>query len=228
MNIVAVIPIRGRDKEFKEGKMPFVAGKSLIAYTIKAAKEAEKIDRVIVSTDSSAIAEEAKRFGAEAPFIRPKELSRPGIKLEEVLRHTVLYLEEEEGYKTDILVLLEVTHPIRRKGLIDQVIEVLIKEDLDSCFVAYEEKHNFWVSDEEEGLKMVGVEDYSPREKKGPIYKEMGGIATATRAEFIKQGRRLGDKIGVLPLRDITALIDTHDESGLWLAGMILGEEKDS
>jgi hypothetical protein len=58
------------------------------------------------------------------------------------------------------------------------------------------------------------------------VYREVSGLVCATRAEFVKKGMRLGKKVGLIPLRDIHALIDTHDESGLWLAGIVMDADK--
>ncbi|MBI5411322.1 MAG: hypothetical protein HZA21_04960 [Nitrospirae bacterium] len=53
---------------------------------------------------------------------------------------------------------------------------------------------------------------------KHPLYREMGGIVTATHAGFIKEGKRLGKKVGLIPLRSLSAWVDTRDEVGLFLA----------
>jgi len=222
LNIIAIIPIRGEDKEFKNGGMPIIGGKPLISYTIESAKESELIDRIIVSTDSQDIANVAREYGAEIPFIRPKELSDKDVGIVPVLKHCVLWLEKNENYLTDIVVLMEVTHPIRERGLIDRVLKTLLEEELDSVFVAHEERHDFWIANEFGELEMLSVEGNQPRHLKKPIYREMGGIACATKAQFIKEGKRIGGRVGLIPLRDISAIVDTHDEQGLLLVEKIM------
>ena len=76
-SIVAVIPISVADTDFAGGRMPLLAGRALLEYTFRAAKESRFVDRLIVSTDSARIAEACKASGVDAPFIRPPELANP-------------------------------------------------------------------------------------------------------------------------------------------------------
>ena len=223
-NILAVIPIRGQDKEFQTDASALLGGKPLIGYTIESAKGSRWINKVVVSTDSEKIASLTRSLGAETPFLRPASLSKPGVALTEVLKHCIELLEKKENYSAEIVVLLEVTHPLRPAGLIDEVIDILIREGLDTVFVAREERHEFWTFDASGELNRVGEQgglrqdDSLPRETKRPLYKEMGGLATAIRASVIREGRRLGDRVGLVPLRDATSLVDLHDEDGMRLA----------
>jgi CMP-N-acetylneuraminic acid synthetase len=216
MKTIAIIPIRGDDPQ---GGPDFrLGGKPLLAYTVEAAREAQLVDRVIVTTDSPAIAELARDCGAEAPFIRPAELSRPDVPLGQALKHCVGWLEENEGYVTQVVTLLEITHPIREEGLIDQVLQVLLDQELDSVFAAVEERQDFWQMDRHGSLVRIGDTEDRPRQSKPPLYREMGGIVTATRASCIREGRRLGRRVGLIPLRSLSARVDTRDEVGLFLA----------
>jgi CMP-N-acetylneuraminic acid synthetase len=216
MSTVAIIPIRGDDPQ---GQPEFrLGGKPLLTYTVEAAKASRLIERVIVTTDNSEIAQLAEDCGAEVPFIRPAELSRPDVPLGRVLQHCIEWLEQREGYRTDIVTLLEITHPVRDEGVIDQVLEVLLEQQLDSVFVAVEEGQTFWRMDRYGSLVRVGDTEDLPRQNREPLYREMGGIVTATRAGFIKEGKRLGKKVGLIPLRSLSARVDTRDEVGLFLA----------
>ncbi len=73
--IIAIIPARGGSKSIPLKNIYPILGKPLIAYTIEAAKKSKLIDRIIVSTDHKKIAAVSRKFGAEAPFMRPAELS---------------------------------------------------------------------------------------------------------------------------------------------------------
>ena len=75
MNVVALICARGGSKGLPGKKIRPLAGKPLIAWAIEQALEVERVDRGIVSTDSSEIAAVAKQYGAEVPFMRPPELA---------------------------------------------------------------------------------------------------------------------------------------------------------
>ena len=71
MSVVAVIPARGGSKALPRKNILPLAGMPLLAYTVRDAREAKRIDRTIVSTDDAEIAEVARAAGAEVPFVRP-------------------------------------------------------------------------------------------------------------------------------------------------------------
>jgi len=219
---VAIIPIRGSDAEVERGHMLKLGGKPLLSYTIEAAAQSRFIKRIIISTDDPGVAELAVRLGAEAPFLRPAQLSAPGMPLAGVLQHALNWLEEEDGYHPDLVVLLEITHPLRSPGLIDRVVELLLEEGLDSVFAAREERHEFWTFGVGGMPQRVQSRDEVPRHILQPLYKEMGGLVTVMRAELTRAGRRLGDRIGLIPVRDISSVLDLHDEDGLKLAKALL------
>jgi CMP-N-acetylneuraminic acid synthetase len=75
MNILGIIPARGGSKGIPRKNIKLLAGKPLIAWTIGEAKKSRYINRLIVSTDDKEIAEVAKSYGAEVPFLRPAEIS---------------------------------------------------------------------------------------------------------------------------------------------------------
>lgn len=220
--VVAIIPVRASDPEVRHGRMVTLGEKPLLAYTIEAAIASRFITRIIVSTDGPEVARLAATLGAEAPFLRPSELAAPGIPLAKVLQHALRWLEEHEAYHADVVVLLEVTHPLRPAGLIDQVIEVLLTEQLDSVFVAREERHEFWTFDAHGELERIQPREETPRQMLQPLYKEMGGMVTALRAELVRAGRRLGDRIGLVPIRGASSMLDLHDEDGLKLAQALI------
>jgi N-acylneuraminate cytidylyltransferase len=74
-SVLAIIPARGGSKGLPGKNIKELCGKPLIAWTIEQAKSCSDIDRIVVSTDDSEIAEIAKKYGAEVPFIRPAELA---------------------------------------------------------------------------------------------------------------------------------------------------------
>lgn len=225
INVLAIIPIRGGDKEFATD-IPVLGGKSLIAYTVEAALKSRMVNKVVVSTDSELIKQQGEALGAEVPFQRPPELSGSDVPLDRVLQHCVEWLEKNQKYFADIVVLMEITHPLREEGLIDKVVETLLRRDLDSVFVAHEERHSFWMPDDQGVLKKVGEGEYLPRHLQKPIYREISGLVCATRARFVKEGTRLGNRVGLVPIGGIGALIDTHDEIGLWVAKKILESQQ--
>jgi len=91
MNI-AIIPARGGSKRIPRKNVKHFLGKPIIAYSIEAALNSGLFDRVIVSTDDKDIARISKEYGAEVPFIRPKELSDDFTGTNVVVKHAVQFL----------------------------------------------------------------------------------------------------------------------------------------
>ena len=126
MDIAAIIPARGGSKSIPRKNIISFLGKPLIYWSIVVAIKSKLIDRVIVSTDDKEIAEIAKKFGAEIPFMRPKHLGGDLVLDYPVIRHCLDYLSESEGYQPDIVVQLRPTSPLRPDGLVDEGISKLI------------------------------------------------------------------------------------------------------
>lgn len=222
--VVAIIPVRGRDL-VTTGGMPSLGGVPLIAHTIEAARQAQAVRRVIVSTDSEDVARMSRQLGAEAPFLRPAELATPGTPVERVLQHALQWLEEREGYRPDVVVKLEMSHPFREEGLVDRVVQTLTDQQLDTVFTVYEERNTFWKVDQEGQLEPVSDEGQT-RAVRRPLYKEIGGLVYAARTEVLRAGQRMGQRVGVVALRGLRALVDTQDPDGLELARRLLDAQE--
>ncbi len=214
--VIALVPVLGKPL-YRET----LGRKPLLVHTLDAAKGSRRVDRVIVTTEDKEMAELARSEGAETPFLRPPELAGPDVPLERVFQHAIEWLETNEGRAVDVVVLLEVSHPFRPPGLIDQIVDTLLKGNWDSVFVAYEENANFWRMDEG-GLKPVGDPGHVPRAERKPIYREISGMVCATRGEVIKRGDRLGYRVGMVPVRDISGRVDVRSKLDLEIAESLL------
>lgn len=225
--VVAIIPARGGSKGLPGKNVRPLAGKPLIAYSIEAAKVSPYVDRVIVSTDDPHIADVAKQWGAEAPFLRPPELAQDLTPTEPVLQHAVEWLEAHEGYRVDIVLFLQSTDIFRKRAMIDGVIRALLDDPaVDSAFVAYPTHKNFWRRDGVGYVRLAPELAYGPRQTREPLYREDTGLACATRASVIKQGKRIGERIVILPNKDDASAIDIHTEFDFWLAERVVAEGK--
>lgn len=226
LKIVTIIPARGGSKGLPQKNILPLAGKPLIAYTIEASLQCPLIDRTVVSTDDSKIAEIAKQYGAEVPFFRPKELATGDAPTEDTLKHAVEWLENNEGYYFDILVFMQVTDVFKKRALLEKCIRALLEdESVDSAFVAYPDHKNYW---KKVGDKYVRLDKrgHAARQLKEHIYREDTGLGCATRVNIIKQGKRLGDNVVIVPNDDTASFIDIHTEFDFWLAEKIVLEGK--
>jgi CMP-N-acetylneuraminic acid synthetase len=133
MEVLALIPARGGSKSIPHKNILPLFGHPLIAYSIAAGRTAEMVSRVLVSTDDSQIAEVARKYGAEVPFVRPAEHAQDNTPDLPVFRHALEWLAAHEGYRPDIVVQLRPTSPFRRVWHIDQAVAGLVERpDADS------------------------------------------------------------------------------------------------
>lgn len=140
--VLCVIPARGGSKGVPRKNIKDLAGKPLIAYSIEQALQSRYIDRVIISTEDREIADISKSYGAEVPFMRPVELAGDDIPTVDVLLHAIHWMEEEEKYDFDILVLLHVTTPLRNSNDVDSCIELMKETGADNVFSVTEAHRN--------------------------------------------------------------------------------------
>ncbi len=119
--MLAVIPARGGSKGLPGKNIKELNGKPLIAYTVEAAVKAEGIDRVVVTTDDIKIAETARRFGAEIPFLRNPSLAGDSSLAVDVYLDVVERLGG--GCRENPFMVLLPTAPFRTSRQIDEAIQ---------------------------------------------------------------------------------------------------------
>lgn len=124
LEVFAVIPARGGSKRVQKKNVREIGGKPLIAHAIEQASEAESIDETIVSTDDDKIAATAKEYGGTVPFERPAELATDEAKSPPVIKHALDWIEST-GESPSIVVMLQVTTPLRTAEDIDRAIDEL-------------------------------------------------------------------------------------------------------
>lgn len=124
--ILAMIPARSGSKRLPGKNIKKLLGKPLIAWTIEQAKKSKYIDKLIVSTDYEKIAEISKKYGAEVPFLRPKELARDDSPSIDAIFHAIHWFEARGEYY-DILIVLEPTSPLRKDDDIDKAIKLFFE-----------------------------------------------------------------------------------------------------
>lgn len=141
MKILAIIPARSGSKGIKQKNIINLNGKPLIAYSIEEALKSKYIDKVIVSTDGEDIAEVAKIYGAEVPFLRPKHLASDTSKTIDSVIHCIGEMRKV-GEEYDYVILLQPTTPLRKVKHIDEAIELIIQKDEDSLVSVSKVKEN--------------------------------------------------------------------------------------
>lgn len=133
--VLGLVLARGGSKSIPRKNIKPLFGKPLIAYTIERGRASRYIDRLILSTDDEEIAEVGRTYGAETPFVRPKELALDATPDYPVFVHALEWLKAREGWTPEFVVHLRPTHPFRKTEHIDQGIEMLAaREDADAVW----------------------------------------------------------------------------------------------
>lgn len=156
MKMIALITARGGSKGIHRKNVKDIAGKPLIAYCIAAAKKSGVCDRIIMSTDDEEIADVARVCGAEVPFMRPPELAQDKTPHLPVVIHAVQWLQDNEGYTPDAVMVMQPTTPLIQAVHIRQGLDTLASTGADSVVsIAEIPSHNspYWAIDlHEDGM----------------------------------------------------------------------------
>ena len=121
--VIALIPARSGSKGVANKNIRMLGGHPLLAWSIMAAIKSKKIDRVIVSTDSEDYAKLAIKLGAEAPFLRPPEISGDRSSDYDCIVHALDWLSLNGG-EPQYIVHIRPTTPFRNVSFIDSAIEI--------------------------------------------------------------------------------------------------------
>ena len=210
MKFVAVIPARGGSKGIHRKNIKLFNSKPLIYWSIQAALNSDFIDRVIVSTEDEEIAEIAKSFSAEVPFLRPKELAKdesPGI---DPVIHALEMLPDVED-----LILLQPTSPLRQTKHINEIFQFREKFKSDSVVsISLAKKHfdlffhlnsNHIISPLSNDFKAM------PRQKYADLYTINGALYLSSRKSiFLNKSLFSPSTLGYIMPQKYSIDIDTE------------------
>lgn len=178
MKLLYLIPARSGSKGIPNKNIIELNGKTLIAYTIEAAKQCAERSDICVSTDSEEIAKEAKKIGADVPFMRPGKLADDYASMEDVIKHAVEHYTSR-GIIYDYVVLLQPTSPLRRAHHIREAVN-LIDEDTEMIISVKETKSNpyyiMYLEDDDGLLRKLMKFEYSRRQDCPKVYELNGAI----------------------------------------------------
>ena len=224
--VVALIPARGGSKGVPRKNLREVGGHPLVGLAVHAAKAAKTIERVIVSTDDAEIAETARRYGAEVPFLRPASLARDLTPDWPVFEHALRWLEEHEGACPEIVVHVRPTSPLRRAEDLDAAVRLLRRHPEADCVrsvsEAREHPRKMWTITRGRlrpwATPNGTLEAYNlPRQQLETVYVH-NGVVDAIRSRTIVSQRSMSGR-RILPLvTPARTSLDIDDERDLWLA----------
>lgn len=131
MSTIAIITARGGSKRIPKKNIKEFCGKPIIAYSIEAALNAGCFDTVMVSTDSIEIAEIAKKYGADVPFLRSEATSNDFATTADVLKE-VLGRYAEQGEYFDLMACIYPTAPFVTGRKLEKAVDMLLESEADS------------------------------------------------------------------------------------------------
>jgi CMP-N-acetylneuraminic acid synthetase len=231
MTCVGIIPARGGSKGIPRKNIVDLGGKPLIAWSIEAARAANSMHRVLVSTDDEEIAEVARGFGAEVPFLRPAELARDDSSDWDVFLHAVEWLHSRDGKYPELVVWLRPTAPLRTV------------EDIEACLVEAKASgaaavrtlveattHPYWCMALDQGrvrpfLDGVDLTKYHRRQDLPPAFNLAGSVEVIRTRDAVANGELYGGEVRgiVVPRR---RAIDIDSPFDLEVARALLAMEK--
>lgn len=229
-DVLAVIPARGGSIGIPHKNLREAGGISLVGRAARFARSLPQVGAVVVSSDDPAIIAEARAHGADAPFVRPEDLSHGSALSVDTWRHAWLESEAHYGRRFEVSILLEPTSPLRRAADAEAVLEALRDPAFQSAATVTQIPRNlsppkvFRRADT--GRLIPNVEDTeaaSIRQLLEPYYRR-NGLCYAVRREAVVDNRTIigHDCAGILTEREVVS-IDDMDE--LALADRLLREE---
>lgn len=132
MRVLFVITARGGSKGVPKKNIREIGGLPLIAYKIIAAKRCDVASRIIVSTDDNEIAEVAKKFGAEVPFMRPSYLASDTASSMDVVEHAMKWVDEHDSNTYDYVCMLEPSSPFASYDDLDAAFKLIVESNADT------------------------------------------------------------------------------------------------
>jgi CMP-N-acetylneuraminic acid synthetase len=225
--VFAVIPARSGSKRLPGKNLRVLGGRSLVGHAVAAAHDATTLTRFVVSTASPEIAEEARRYGADPPFLRPPELATDDVPIIPVLQHAVRWLEGSTGARVDVVVALQPTSPFRTGADIDRVVRKLLDTGADSAQTVTPACYHPYFMTTLDGDRTVPIipPGYKLQRKSDapPAYQPSGAVYATRRDLLMEQGRILGDDNRAIVM-GFEASVNIDTEWDFRLAELLLRE----
>lgn len=219
IKVLAIITARGGSKSIPRKNIADLNGKPVIAYSIEASKKSKSLTDTIISTEDKEIADTAKSYGGNVPFIRPSELAQDNTPHAPVLQHALREYEKISGIVYDYILTLQPTSPLRNSEDIDRAIRIA-QEKKPDCVVSLERftdlslgKLKYLEGDEVvDAVASERPQEGLPRQMRKPLYRRNGAIFLTKRDVLLKGSvygsRVLGFEMPAERSVDLNGLID--------------------
>jgi N-acylneuraminate cytidylyltransferase len=196
---IAIIPARGGSKRIPRKNIKLFCGKPMIAWSIEATKASGMFDRIIVSTDDAEIAEVARQWGAEVPFMRPAELSNDYAGITEVVAHATQWALDH-GLDVEAVCCIYATAPFIQLADLKHGLAALKSGDWAYAFTVTDFAAPIFRSFKqtgEGGVEMLFPEHFSTRSQDLPtVFHDAGQFYWGEALAWI-EGKRVFDRCSV-------------------------------
>ena len=192
MKPICLICARGGSKGVPNKNIRIISKKPLIAHTIISAINSKLFSHVVVSTENKNIAQISKKYGAEVPFIRPKNLALDTTPVGDVFIHAIKKLYSL-GYEFEIFVNRDCTVPFIKNTDIKKTIDLLKNKKCDAVYGVYRQHlnpyFNMMEKNNEGYLRLSKKLKERPKSRqKAPIVFQLNGLFTFDAKKFLNQG----------------------------------------
>lgn len=229
LRVLAVVPARGGSKGLPRKNLRPVAGYSLVARAAMVVQALPWLDEAVLSTDDAEIAEEGRRFGLAAPFVRPAELASDTATGVAAWRHAWLASEAHFGGTFDCAVLLQPTSPLRKPEQVTETLAAMLAGGYAAAATVSRVPGHFVPEkllrlDASGTLSLVHPQgaQHSNRQS-APAYYTRNGICYAARREAVVDRQEIVERdcLGVL-IDDFSPNIDEPIDLEIadWMARM--------
>ena len=225
--VICVIPARGGSKGILRKNIKKFAGKPLIAYTIEQARQSKYIDRIIVSTEDNEIANIAKQYKAEVPFMRPKYLAGDNVASVEVLLHLTNWMQKYEKFDFNILVMLHATAPLRDVIDIDACIKMLVEKKADNVFSVTEAQRNPYfnmVEVDKRGRVVLSKKGFFVSRQTAPKVYDMNASVYVWWKDILKKEKKIFLKNSKIYIMSKDRSVDIDDDLDFRIAEFLKGK----
>ncbi|HKQ29797.1 MAG TPA: acylneuraminate cytidylyltransferase family protein [Burkholderiales bacterium] len=224
-----IIPARGGSKALPRKNVAALANEPLISFTIRAALSAVSVHRVIVTTDDEEIAAVSRRYGAEAPFLRPAELAQDQSPTLPAIQHAVSTMEKLTSDRPDVVTLIQPTSPFTRFDQVDAAVTLLNgRADADAVTTVVDVDH----VNHPYNVRRIDadgfVDFFMPKEhyqfltrQSKPTFYRFGNLYVTRYNTLMQENSLFGKRCLPLPI-DLASCFDINDAYDLAIANAMV------
>jgi CMP-N-acetylneuraminic acid synthetase len=232
LSVLVVVPARAGSVGIPRKNLARIGGLSLIARVANVVKQLPWISVAIISTDDPEMRDEGRRFGLDAPFMRPAELAHGEARGSDVFYHAWIECEHHYKRRFDYAIYLQPTSPLRRPADVEHTLTSLIAGNYDTAVTVSPSPAHFAPEKclliNENGTLRFFLEagrTIHSRQQLPTYYFTNGAVYAARREPFLRTQIMTGDNtLGVIIDRPLVNIDDPFEPR---LANWLLSEERE-